>query len=42
MTSTGQACIVGIGETTPYAGPDATKKIIDEEIRPTLIGQNPF
>ena len=34
--------IAGIGETTPYAGPDAIKKIIDEQIRPTLIGQNPF
>ena len=34
--------IAGIGETSPYAGPDAVKKIIDEQIRPTLLGQNPF
>jgi L-alanine-DL-glutamate epimerase-like enolase superfamily enzyme len=34
--------ITGIGETSPYAGPDAVKKTIDELIRPTLIGQNPF
>jgi len=34
--------ITGIGETSPYAGPDAVKKTIDESIRPTLIGQNPF
>lgn len=34
--------ITGIGETSPYAGPEAIKKIIDEQIRPTLIGQNPF
>lgn len=34
--------IVGIGETSPYAGPEAVKKTIDEQIRPALIGQNPF
>jgi L-alanine-DL-glutamate epimerase-like enolase superfamily enzyme len=34
--------ITGMGETSPYAGPDAIKKTIDELIRPTLIGQNPF
>ena len=34
--------IAGIGETSPYAGPEAIKKTIDEWIRPTLIGQNPF
>ncbi len=34
--------IVGIGETSPYAGPEQVKKTIDELIRPTLIGQNPF
>jgi len=34
--------IIGIGETSPYAGPDAVKKTIDELVRPTLIGQNPF
>ena len=34
--------IAGIGETSPYAGPEAVKKTIDELIRPTLIGQNPF
>jgi L-alanine-DL-glutamate epimerase-like enolase superfamily enzyme len=34
--------IVGIGETSPYAGPEQIKKTIDELIRPTLIGHNPF
>ena len=34
--------IVGMGETSPYAGPEQVKKTIDELVRPTLIGQNPF
>ena len=34
--------IVGIGESSPYAGPDSVKKTIEELARPTLIGQNPF
>jgi hypothetical protein len=34
--------IAGIGETSPYSGPAEVKKVIDEQIRPTLIGQNPF
>jgi L-alanine-DL-glutamate epimerase-like enolase superfamily enzyme len=34
--------IVGIGESSPYGGPDFLKKAIDEVARPTLIGQNPF
>ncbi len=34
--------IIGIGEGTPYAGPDNIKKYTEETIRPLLIGQNPF
>lgn len=34
--------IVGIGEGSPYAGPDRIKKYTDEFITPTLIGKNPF
>ena len=34
--------IVGIGEGTPYAGPDVIKKYTEEVIKPVLIGQNPF
>jgi L-alanine-DL-glutamate epimerase-like enolase superfamily enzyme len=34
--------ITGIGEPSPYGGPEAVKKFIDEEIRPRLIGKNPF
>lgn len=34
--------IIGIGEPSPYGGPEAVKKFIDEEIRPRLIGKNPF
>jgi len=34
--------IVGMGETSPYAGPEQVKKTIEEFVRPTLIGQNPF
>jgi L-alanine-DL-glutamate epimerase-like enolase superfamily enzyme len=34
--------IIGIGESSPYGGPDRIKKAIEEDIRPTLLGQNPF
>lgn len=34
--------IIGIGESSPYGGPEVIKKFIEEEIRPRLIGQNPF
>ncbi|HDY90368.1 MAG TPA: mandelate racemase/muconate lactonizing enzyme family protein, partial [bacterium] len=32
----------GIGEGTPYAGPDNIKKYTEEFIKPALIGKNPF
>jgi L-alanine-DL-glutamate epimerase-like enolase superfamily enzyme len=34
--------IVGIGESTPYGGPELVKSFIEENIRPGLIGKNPF
>ncbi len=34
--------IVGIGEPTPYAGPDRVKKYVEEYIRPAAMGMNPF
>lgn len=34
--------IVGIGESSPYAGPEFLKKTIEESIKPTLLGKNPF
>ncbi|MEK7406151.1 MAG: mandelate racemase/muconate lactonizing enzyme family protein [Acidobacteriota bacterium] len=34
--------IAGIGESSPYGGPEAVKKFIEENIRPGLIGKNPF
>lgn len=34
--------IVGIGEPSPYGGPEFVKKFIEEHIRPGLIGKNPF
>src|SRR3546814_481186 len=34
--------IVGIGEGTPYSEPDKIKKYIEENIKPYLIGKNPF
>ncbi|MCC6861235.1 MAG: mandelate racemase/muconate lactonizing enzyme family protein [Bryobacterales bacterium] len=34
--------IVGIGEGTPYSGPDNIQKYTEEKIKPALIGQNPF
>ncbi|MCL5745402.1 MAG: mandelate racemase/muconate lactonizing enzyme family protein [Acidobacteria bacterium] len=34
--------ITGIGESSPYGGPEWIKKTVEELIRPTLIGRNPF
>jgi L-alanine-DL-glutamate epimerase-like enolase superfamily enzyme len=34
--------LVGIGEGTPYEDPAAIKKYTEEQIRPLLIGKNPF
>lgn len=34
--------IVGIGESSPYGGPEHLKKTIEESLKPTLIGKNPF
>jgi L-alanine-DL-glutamate epimerase-like enolase superfamily enzyme len=34
--------IVGIGEPSPYGGPEQIKQFIEEYARPRLIGQNPF
>lgn len=34
--------IVGIGESSPYAGPEFVKKTIEESFKPVLIGRNPF
>ena len=34
--------IVGIGEGTPYQGPDYIKEYTEKEIKPLLIGKNPF
>lgn len=34
--------IVGIGEGSPYSGPDRIKKYIEETLKPFLIGRNPF
>ncbi len=34
--------IVGIGESSPYGGPEYVKKAILEYVKPALIGQNPF
>lgn len=34
--------IVGIGESSPYGGPEYLKKTIEESLKPTLIGKNPF
>ena len=34
--------IIGIGEGTPYQGPDYLKEFTEKEIRPLLIGKNPF
>ena len=34
--------ITGIGEPSPYGGPAEIKHYIDTEIRPLLLGKNPF
>ncbi|NKB68647.1 MAG: hypothetical protein GKR89_16410 [Candidatus Latescibacteria bacterium] len=34
--------LVGIGEGTPYEGPDYIKRYTEETIKPLLVGQNPF
>ena len=34
--------LVGIGESTPYGGPVEVKKYIEEQIRPRIVGKNPF
>lgn len=34
--------LTGIGESSPYGGPEIVKKFIEEEIQPRLFGKNPF
>jgi galactonate dehydratase len=34
--------IVGIGESSPYGGPEFLKKTIEEQFKPLIVGQNPF
>ena len=34
--------VVGIGEASPYGGPQELKKFIEEFVRPVIIGKNPF
>ena len=34
--------IVGIGESSPYGGPEDLKTFIEDYVRPVLIGKNPF
>jgi L-alanine-DL-glutamate epimerase-like enolase superfamily enzyme len=34
--------VVGIGESSPYAGPERVKSAIEESIKPVLLGKNPF
>lgn len=34
--------ITGIGESSPYAGPEFLKKTIEESLKPVLLGKNPF
>ncbi len=34
--------IVGIGEPTPYAGPERVKPYVEQNVRPSAIGMNPF
>jgi len=36
------AGIVGIGEGSPYEGPDYIKEFTEKEIKPLLVGKNPF
>ena len=34
--------VVGMGESSPYGGPEFLKKNIEESLKPALIGRNPF
>ncbi|MCC6859438.1 MAG: mandelate racemase/muconate lactonizing enzyme family protein [Bryobacterales bacterium] len=34
--------LVGIGESTQYGGPELIKKFVEEQIKPRLLGKNPF
>jgi galactonate dehydratase len=34
--------LVGIGESSPYGGPEFLKKTIEENLKPLVVGQNPF
>jgi galactonate dehydratase len=34
--------IVGIGESSPYAGPEFLRRTIEDSVKPALIGKNPF
>ena len=34
--------IVGIGESSPYGNPEGIKRTVEQFIKPTLIGKNPF
>jgi len=34
--------IVGIGESSPYGGPEDIKGFVEEYIRPRMVGMNPF
>ena len=34
--------ITGIGESSPYGGPEFLKRTIEESIKPALLGKNPF
>jgi L-alanine-DL-glutamate epimerase-like enolase superfamily enzyme len=34
--------IVGIGEPTPYAGPERVKPFVEEHLKPAVMGLNPF
>jgi L-alanine-DL-glutamate epimerase-like enolase superfamily enzyme len=34
--------IVGIGESSPYAGPEGLKTDIEQRLQPLLLGKNPF
>lgn len=39
---TTDAGITGIGESSPYGGPEEIKQVIEQQIRPALLGKNPF
>ena len=34
--------IVGIGEPSPYGGPEAIKEYVETSIKPAILGKNPF